>query len=306
MSAQKNKPLVSVIIPNFNRAEMLSRAVDSVLEQANVDFELIVVDDASSRPPIEVYEKVRNSGHRVLLQDHNRGPGAARNRGVAESRGKWLAFLDSDDYWLADKLSSQLKSLESTGMRVGQVEEIWFRDGERVNPPKAHKMSGGDILKRSFRSVCVSSSSVMLQKALFLEVGGFDERLFVCEDYALWLRVADRAEFDLLETPLVVKFGGHEDQLSKALLAMDRFRIWALCQGLEDGFFSRMHETAVFELRRKTRILAKGSSKHGNELALRHCQELDELLQSQSWDAMVAKAQELVDCWPTRPVYPRS
>lgn len=301
MTSQNKTPLVSVIIPSYNRCEMLSRAVDSVLCQNGVEFELIVVDDASSRPPATVYERVLTAGHTVLRQSKNLGPGAARNLGVKCAQGKWLAFLDSDDYWLDGKLSAQLESLELSGLRVGQVEEIWYRDGDRVNPPKAHKISGGDLLKRSIRSVCVSSSSVMLERSLFDEAGGFDERFFVCEDYALWLRVADLAEFDYLEKPLVVKFGGHTDQLSKALLAMDRFRIWALCQGCADGCFTRMREVALFELRRKIRILRKGSDKHDNARAVECCEQLDELVVTEKWGQASEVAQQLVACWASRP-----
>ncbi len=290
--------LISVIIPNRNRPVRARRAVESVLEQEGVEFELLVVDDKSDQVPTHLYEEIEEKGHQVLRRTTRLGPGAARNQGVKSSRGEWLAFLDSDDHWLPGKLAHQLAGLQRSGLEIGQVEEIWYRDGQRVNPPKAHKISGGDLWKRSLRSVCVSSSSVMLSRSLWEQAGGFDEELFVCEDYELWLRVAARAEFDFCPEPLVVKFGGHQDQLSKALPAMDRFRILGLVKNLAAGNFNKP-EMAQAELSRKLRILSKGSAKRGMDRVVELCQQIED--SRGDWNLCLELGRKLMTQWDTRP-----
>jgi glycosyltransferase involved in cell wall biosynthesis len=295
------KPEVSVIIPAYNRAKRLERAVRSVLEQGGVRFELLVVDDASEEPSEALYRELEELGHRVIRQERNSGPGPARNVGAKVARGEWLAFLDSDDHWLPGKLETHLSSLRSSGLRIGQAEEIWYRDGERVNPPKPHRIQGGDLFARSLKAVCVSSSTVMLKRELFWEHGGFDEELFVCEDYALWLSIAAQQEFEFCPEPLVVKYGGHDDQLSKALPAMDRFRILALLKGLHSGAFGEREEAAVKEVSRKLRILAKGSAKRGRVEAVDCCREIVEAVEESRYDRSVEHSRRLVGLWPTRP-----
>lgn len=295
-------PEVSVIIPIFNRRGVFRRCLDSVLEQVGVDFELIVVDDASTQPDLESYERVKEAGHTVVRLSENRGPGACRNRGAEAAAGEWLSFLDSDDHWLPHKLARHLASLKRSGLPVGQTEEIWYRDGVRVNPPKAHKISGGDLFRRSLRAVCVSSSTVMLKRELFFGMGQFDERLFVCEDYDMWLRVASEVEFAHLAEPLVVKYGGHDDQLSKALPAMDRFRIFAILKLLRNAGLSQpQRELAVFEALRKLRILAKGSAKRDKTKAVSLCREISALVEAQAWDNALHLGNELIACWDQSP-----
>lgn len=292
---------MSVIIPNFNRDAPMRRAVESVLAQQGVDFELLVVDDGSDLPPEELYRQVRQAGHRVLLGQRRSGPGPARNRGAREARGHYLAMLDSDDCWLSGKLARQVESLRRSGLRVGQVGEEWYRDGVRVEPLKAHRAAAGDLYHRSLRAICVSGSSVMVERDLFLEMGGFDEELFVCEDYEFWLRVAARERFDFVDEPLVVKRGGHPDQLSKVFPAMDRFRLRALAKGLTSGAFGERWEAARDELIRKSGILAKGSSKRGLEDAVRHCESLSHAALARNWDEVDAISASLLRLWPLRP-----
>ncbi len=294
-------PLVSVIIPNRDRTVELGRAVDSVLAQVDVDLELIVVDDASPSPPNVVYESVRKSGHQVLFQPSRKGPGPARNRAAQVAKGRYLALLDSDDSWLPNKLNIQLAQLESSGLRCGQVDEIWYRDGTRVNPPKAHRITGGDLFLRSLRAVCVSSSSVVLERDLFWEAGGFDEELFVCEDYDLWCRVAADHVFDFCDQHLVVKYGGHADQLSKAMPAMDRFRILALVKAVDGGEFGTKEDLATTELQRKIGILRKGSAKHGRVEAATLCDRLQVAVEQKDRVKALEVARALLHQWPTEP-----
>lgn len=300
--------LVTVIIPNFNRGQVARQAVGSVLTQEEADFELIVVDDASTAPPLALYEMVEKAGHRVLRLSTNTGPGAARNAAVKLARGSWLAFLDSDDYWLPNKLSLHLKSLQDSGCSIGQTLETWYRNGREVTPPKAHRIEGGDLFRRSLKAVCVSSSTVVLKRDLFVQHGGFDETLFVCEDYDLWLRISVQERFDYLPQPLVMKYGGHDDQLSQALPAMDRFRIISILKGLQDRTFTGITEDgadrfvlAVTELERKLRILTKGSGKRGMVEVVKQGQELQELISAQNFTLALQRAKALALHWPIRP-----
>ena len=290
-----------MVIPNFNRQTVMERAVESVLSQTGVSFELLVVDDASEHPPEELYRRLREEGHRVLLGQQRRGPGPCRNWGAHQAKGRYLAYLDSDDHWLPGKLARQWESLRRSGLRIGQVEEIWYRDGVRASPLKVNRAQGGDQYERSLHAVCVSPSSVMLERELFLEMGGFDPQLFVCEDYDLWLRVAARESFDLLAEPLVVKHGGHPDQLSKALPAMDRFRLYALANGLRCAAFGERWPAARQELLRKAGILRKGSAKHGTAGAVKLCEELCQAVEGGDWEVAHSVSRELLHLWPVCP-----
>jgi glycosyltransferase involved in cell wall biosynthesis len=296
-----NAPEISVVIPNYNRCESLHKAVESVLAQQGVSFELLVVDDASEQPPEAVYERVQEAGHRVLRSPRREGPGPARNRGALEARGRYLAMLDSDDYWLPGKLERQWQSLRASGHRISQVVELWYRNGVPVQPPPQYRIEGGDLFARSLRFICVSPSSVMLERELFLQHGGFDPELFVCEDYDLWLRVAAQERFDVVHEPLVVKYGGHADQLSKAMPAMDRFRLLALARGLRAAAYGERWPAAREELLRKAVILEKGSRKRCLETAVRLCQELRESARRERWEETEQLARELVAQWPRRP-----
>ena len=295
------RPEVSVIIPNHDRHQEMERAVASVLAQEGVRFELILVDDASSSAPSALYERVESLGHRVLRGTTRRGPGPCRNWGAETARGEYLALLDSDDAWLPGKLARQLTSLRASGLRIGQVEEIWIRNGVRVNTLKAHRMEAGDLFERSLVAVCVSPSSVLLERSLFVELGGFDEELFVCEDYDLWLRASVGERFHLLAEPLVVKYGGHADQLSRALPAMDRFRIRSLLKGLWRGLFAERQALAVDQARRKIGIVLSGARKRGEDEVASLCEALLQTCAAGDWQLAMRQSEELLHRWPARP-----
>jgi len=264
MTKPSKTPLVSVIIPTYNRAWILRGAVDSVLAQDFGDFELIVVDDGSSddtREILDTYQK-----RVIVLRQPNRGVSAARNRGIAASSGQLIAFLDSDDLWLPTKLSLQVDFFNAHPDAVAcQTEEIWIRNGVRVNPKKRHHKFGGMIFEQSLSLCLVSPSAVMIRKTLFDVVGRFDETLPACEDYDLWLRVSCRYPVHLIDTPLIIKRGGHADQLSRAP-SLDKFRIRALAKVLESGVLSEsQYRSALLTLNQKCRIYADGCRKRGRE-----------------------------------------
>jgi glycosyltransferase involved in cell wall biosynthesis len=255
---------VSVIIPTFNRPQKVVRAVTSVLNQSLKDFEIIVVDDSSTDNTNMALSKYMAS-IRYIRHPVNRGVSAARNIGIKSSAAPWIAFLDSDDYWLSEKLYDQMEFIDrNPGTVACQTEEIWIRKGRRVNPKRKHKKSSGDIFKQSLKLCLVSPSSVILRRSLFEEVGLFDETLPAAEDYDLWLRISCRYPIYLIDKELVVKEGGHEDQLSKRFTGMDRFRIRAIAKVIESGILSSDQiRAAMEELSTKCRIYGNGCIKRG-------------------------------------------
>lgn len=256
-------PLVSVIIPTYNRASWVTAAAASVLGQTFQDFELLVVDDGSTDDTLEALASFRGQAT-VLRRGRRRGVSAARNLGAAASRGQWLAFLDSDDLWLPDKLARQMAYLEAhPELLLCQTEEVWIRNGVRVNPPLTHRKVGGHIFLPSLKRCMVSPSAVMLHRRLFQELEGFDETLPAAEDYDLWLRVAWRYPVGLLPEPLAVKRGGHADQLSRQW-GLDRWRIAALRKLLQEPELpDHYREAARSTLAEKCAIYAQGCAKRG-------------------------------------------
>jgi len=255
-------PFVSVIIPTYNRSWSLREAIDSVLAQDRCRFELIVVDDGSTD---DTPEQLRSYGDRLtVVRQENRGVSAARNTGIRHASGSLIAFLDSDDQWLPDKLHRQSKFFESRlDAMICQTQEIWIRNGIRVNPKKRHRKRSGMIFEPSLHLCLVSPSAVMIRKELFEKVGLFDETLPACEDYDLWLRISCRFPVFLIDTPLIVKRGGHPDQLSRSP-GLDRFRIASIVKCLEnESLNSRQRHAAIGVLAQKCRIYGEGCLKRG-------------------------------------------
>jgi glycosyltransferase involved in cell wall biosynthesis len=264
-----NTPAISVVIPTFNRARVLERAIESVLIQDFRDFELIVVDDGSTDSTREILEKVANcEGERVrCVFQENRGVSSARNLGIRASSGQWVAFLDSDDEWLIHKLSLQVAFAEKNPeVSIIHGEEIWIRRGIRVNPMKKHQKFGGFIFEKCLPLCVISPSAVMIKKDLLIHNGGFREDYPVCEDYDLWLELTALHEVGFIESPLIKKYGGHDDQLSASLKAMDYYRLKTLCRLWTEKHYPVNSETALLnEIRNKARILLKGLEKYGRE-----------------------------------------
>lgn len=258
------KPRVSVVIPAFNRWRLLAEAIDSVLAQSYRDFELIVVDDGSTDATASELAKL--ASRLQFFVTERRGVSAARNLGVSQSRGHYIAFLDSDDLWLNSKLERQTRFMdEHPEFHICQTDEIWIRNGVRVNPSAVHQKPSGDIFSRSLKLCLVSPSAVMMTKALFERTGGFDEAFPVCEDYDLWLRISAQHQVPLIPNRLTIKRGGHADQLSRSIWGMDRYRILALQKVLRSNL-DRGQEAAVLKmLRHKVAIVAAGARKRGRE-----------------------------------------
>lgn len=271
----KTSPLITVIIPTYNRAPLLSEAVESVLNQRFKDFELIIVDDGSTDNTERALARYRDAV--ILLQQKNRGVSAARNLGIKAAKGEWIAFLDSDDLWLPEKLERQVDYCQThRGISICQTEEIWIRNGVRVNPGTRHKKPSGNIFIPSLALCLVSPSAVMIKKALFDEVGLFEESFPACEDYDLWLRISCRYPIFLIETPLVVKRGGHPDQLSR-MPGLDQYRIESIRRLLEQQTLpAGSRAAAIRTLVEKCAIYASGCRKRGRVEEARYYENLAE------------------------------
>jgi glycosyltransferase involved in cell wall biosynthesis len=259
----RTKTSISVVIPTYNRAELVLRALRSVFTQTCPAEQVIVVDDGSTDdtgPLVRI-----QFGSVDYLPQQNRGVSAARNRGIEVATGEWIALLDSDDEWLPEKLERQMACLEQEpDYRLCHTDEIWVRRGRRVNPRRKHAKQGGWIFRDCLPLCAISPSSVLIHRSVFDEVGRFDETLPACEDYDLWLRVCSRWPVLFVPERLVVKHGGHEDQLSRRVWGLDRYRIQALegilgsaTLGTED------RQAAIDMLVDKIDIYAAGARKRG-------------------------------------------
>ncbi len=271
MGVAKPEQTVSVVIPTFNRKEQVARAVESVLQQTQPPLEVIVVDDGSTDgtslalaaafPQIGVVHQARG------------GVSAARNAGIRASRGAWVALLDSDDEWMAEKLERQLMTSHSASARLIHSDEIWVRNGVRVNPMKKHRKHGGYIFESCIPRCCISPSSTLIHRSVFGTVGFFDETLPACEDYDLWLRICARFPVTYVDEKLVTRYAGHADQLSQQHWGMDRFRIKALENLLRTAQLSREQKRAVlFSIIRRLTIMRNGAEKRARSMFV---QELD-------------------------------
>ena len=262
MQKSTKNPLVSVIIPTYNRGWAIAEAIDSVLEQDFRDYELIVVDDGSTDNTSQILQSYGNDI--TVIYQSNQGVSAARNSGIAASAGQLIAFLDSDDLWLPRKLSQQVAFFKDhPDAMINQTQEQWIRNGVRVNPGDRHHKFSGMIFERSLELCLVSPSAVMVRKSLFESVGLFDDHLPACEDYDLWLRVSWRYPVYLIDIPLIIKRGGHDDQLSRAP-GLDKFRIRALQKIIDSNLLSSsQRDAAISMLKEKCAIYASGCRKRG-------------------------------------------
>jgi len=272
---------ISLIIPSYNRSSYLKRALQSVLSQSHLPNEIIVVDDGSSDNTADM---LRNEFPQVTyLYQENKGVSSARNLGIKHATGDWIAFLDSDDTWLSHKLEKQVSALhQSPELKICHTEEIWIRNGVRVNAMNKHKKSGGWIFKQCLPLCAMSPSSILIHRSIFERLGLFDESLVACEDYDLWLRISNQYPVLFIEQALINKYGGHEDQLSHQHWGMDRFRIQALDKLLKHSILSDENRClAINMLLKKSRIFQKGAEKRGKIESAAHYQALIDLYSSE-------------------------
>lgn len=267
---------ISVVIPTYNRAPWLAEALASIAAQSMAPLEVLVIDDGSTDKTEQVCQEASCDVH-YFYQDH-RGVSAARNRGIAEAKGEWLAFVDSDDLWKPEKLEIQLQYVRAhPEIKIVQTEEVWIRHGKRVNPRKVHQKKSGWIFTGCIPLCIVSPSAVMIHRSVFERVGTFDESFPACEDYDLWLRASLHYQIVTLPQALTIKRGGHEDQLSKQW-GLDRYRIRALQKILSDpALTAEQRKLVTRDIKRRCNILIQGYAKHGEQSQLLYYQNIAKL-----------------------------
>lgn len=257
--------MVSVIIPVYNRRALIARAVDSVRRQNFPAPEIIIVDDGSTDGTGDLITEHYKNEVRLLTQAHS-GVSRARNAGIAAAQFDWLAFLDSDDEWRPDKLQRQMACLQQANLLVCHTNEIWIKNGVRVNQCKHHAKSGGDIFLSALPRCIMSPSSIVIHKRVLEQIGGFDESFPTCEDYELFLRLTLHFPVAFVDEGLILKYGGHADQLSQAYFAMDGYRVRALVKLLEryPDMAADKKQAAMAMLKQKAMIVMAGARKRGN------------------------------------------
>ena len=257
---------ISIVIPTYNRCELLKRAINSVLDQTINVREIIIVDNGSTDNTYEMISSL--FPQTTYIYEKKKGVSFARNVGIKNCHSTWIAFLDSDDAWEPQKLEKQLffSNNNNKKYRVIHTNEIWYKNNKFQNQLKKHEKSGGDIFQKSLQLCCISPSSAFIKKEVFDDYGFFDESLEVCEDYDMWIRITSKEEVGFLDNPLVVKHGGHDDQLSKKYWGIDRFRIKSLEKNLKNNWFTVGQKKSVFNvLIKKLSIISNGAKKRDNE-----------------------------------------
>ncbi len=250
-----------VIIPTYNRADLVIKAVLSVIEQKQKPDEIIVVDDGSTDNTEEVLGRFK--GQMRYIRQLNQGVSAARNTGIRHSHSEWICFLDSDDLWKPAKLAEQKKALESQpDFKICYTNEIWIKNGRYLNQGKKHTKYGGWIYEKCLPLCIISPSSVMLHRTVLRYTGLFDESMRACEDYDLWLRVTNLFPVLYIPDKLITKNAGDWPQLSKQH-SLDKLRIRALYKMLKHGKLSRSKQMATIQmLKQKCNIYRTGCLHH--------------------------------------------
>lgn len=258
------QPLVSVILPTYNRAWTLKTAIDSVLFQDYPNIELIVIDDGSRDNTRQLLKEYKNQ-IKVLSQE-NAGVSAARNRGIEKSRGEFIALIDSDDSWDKRKISCQIDFfMANPEALICQTQEVWIRNHKRVNPKIKHKKPSGMIFEQSLNLCLVSPSAVMMKREIFELKGYFNEKFLVCEDYDLWLRISSTIPVFLIDKPYTIKNGVHKDQLSN-LHSQDKFRIRSLKNLLDSNTLTKDQSLKAKKVfKKKCDIYGNGCIKRGRQ-----------------------------------------
>ena len=253
---------ISVVIPTFNRRQTIGRSIDSVLNQTLFPSEIIVVDDGSTDGTSDYIQS--NFPSIILLQQPNKGVSSARNMGIRSSNSDWVALLDSDDEWFPKKLEKQVMTLsQNLDIKFCHTEEIWIRNGVRVNQMKKHQKYGGHIFNKCLDICRISPSSVLFHRSILDDVGYFDKDQKVCEDYDLWLRITAKYPVLYIDESLIKKYGGHEDQLSKVKDGIESHRIKVLEKLIMQKFTSVQKNAMLKMLIEKLTIFSIGAQKRG-------------------------------------------
>jgi len=212
------KNTVSVVMPVYNSAKFVEESIESVLNQSYEKMQLIIINDGSTDDSDAIINKYLPNDNIKYIKQLNQGPAATRNNGIKNCDGTYIAFLDSDDVWISDKIEKQVAILERPGVDVVYTGRINIdENGNFVNDTSDRKFLSGCILSELYVDNFVCMSSAVLKRQVFEAVGMLNEALVMSEDYEFWLRVAMRCEFDFICEPLV-KYRIHPSQSSSRCL----------------------------------------------------------------------------------------
>ncbi len=244
----KKHPLISVIVPVFNRSRVTGDAVSSALFQTFTDLEVILVDDGSTAAMDSLTSRFsQDPRFRYIRIEHSGKPGNVRNKGAGFARGEYLAFLDSDDIWLPKKLELQMAALrkaneglpEDQRVPLVHTREFWLRGEKLVSQKKQRHARRGNVFPDALKKCTIGPSTTLMEKRVFNELGGFRPDLEIAEDYEFWLRFTSIYPVEYVEQPLIVKRAGHGPQLSEKYEQIEIFRLDALRGLVEDRWFAR-------------------------------------------------------------------
>jgi glycosyltransferase involved in cell wall biosynthesis len=207
--------IVSVIIPSYNREILIQKAIDSVMKQTFQDFEILVIDDASTDNTKEIIDSLHNNKIKYFRLEKNSGQCVARNYGIRHAKGKYVAFLDSDDEWLPEKLEKQIdcfsKGSDSLGAVYGRAyQKDVIRDVTSVTTDEFYR---GPVSDKFMDGFCPPTPSLFMVKTdVIKECNGFDEKLIPFVDLDMWLRISEKYEFDFVDEPIIIKYEQIGDQ----------------------------------------------------------------------------------------------
>ena len=207
----KKNSNVSIIIPTYNCARLIGRAIESVLNQTYRDFELVIVDDGSTDNTEEIIKEFQKKDERIkyICHDKNKGGSAARNTGIKVARGEYIAFQDSDDEWLPGKLKKQMEVFKNISSKVGVVYTGFWRitDNKKTYIPESWvKQKDGNIYFELLKGNFVGTPTILIKKKCFQKVGIFDEKLPRLQDWELVIRLSKYYDFKCIDEPLLISY----------------------------------------------------------------------------------------------------
>ncbi len=257
---------ITVVIPTYNRADFLSKTIESVLNQTTKPDEVIVVDDGSTDNTKQI---LKNYDIKYIYQA-NQGVSVARNTGIQYATNDWICFLDSDDIWEQSKLTKQIDfHKNNSDILISYTDELWIYNNKIIKQTSKQQKEANPTFLNSIDLCKIGASTVMVHKTIFDNIGLFDSKLTACEDYDMWLRILRKYKIGYLDEKLVQKIAGHHGQLSFETIGIDYYRIKALQKHINSQYKNQVQH----QINLKKKILLKGAIKHNNQFFIDFCQQ---------------------------------